>query len=424
MIKRKWKYGLTLAVMVTCAVILAVLGSPVFLKKQVPLPPPSPPPEEPKSVRITLALAGDLLMHLQVVYSDYDPKTGAFNFGPVFAPIAPYLKSADYAAANLETRLAGASRGYHGYPLFNTPECLARDVLAAGIDLVATANNHSLDMGWEGIVATLDNLDAAGVAHVGTSRSQAEKDRPFVVDVRGIKLGFVNYTASTNGLPLPWGKEFAVNMLDADAVITSIQAARRAGADLMVAILHMGNEYQRYPDEAQRSLATHLFVYGADVVTGSHPHVVQPIEKVVVQRGVGEHTCVAAYSLGNFVSAQDWRYSDSGIVLYLEIEKGAAGTSIQGVSYLPVWVQTGYAGGRVRYRVLPVHPDAEPVTDIPVTPQQQARMTQVWEELTAHLENVSEGILPHKPHADEVPFDGYEERRLSEKNEPGLMIAK
>jgi poly-gamma-glutamate synthesis protein (capsule biosynthesis protein) len=398
--------------MVTCAVILLMFGSPVFLERQAPPPLPPPPSlKEPKSVRITLALAGDLLMHLQVVYSDYDQKTGAFDFGPVFAPVAPYLKSADYAVANLETRLAGASRGYHGYPLFNTPERLAQDVLDAGIDLLTTANNHSLDMGWEGIVATLDNLDAAGLAHIGTSRSQAEKDRPFIVDVRGIRLGFVNYTASTNGLPLPWGKEFAVNMLDPDAATASIQAARSGGADLVVAVLHMGNEYQRVPDEAQRSLAVRLFVYGADVVTGSHPHVVQPIEKVVVERDGVKRTCVAAYSLGNFVSAQDWRYSDSGIVLFLEIEKSAAGTSIQGVSYLPVWVQTGYAGGRERYRVLPVQPDLEPVTDIPIKPEQRARMAQVWEELSAHLENIAEDILPykaHKPHADGAPFLGYE----------------
>ncbi|RJX18097.1 MAG: CapA family protein [Ammonifex sp.] len=396
--RKKWRVcGILSAAIVTCAVVLVVLGSPVLSKRQAPPPPPRP--EEPKSTKITLAAAGDLLMHLQVVYSDYDPKTGTFDFGPVFAPVAPYLKSADYTVANLETRLAGASRGYHGYPLFNTPENLARDVLEAGIDLVATANNHSLDMGWDGIVTTLDNLDAAGLAHVGTSRSEAEKDKPFVVDVRGIRLGFVNYTDSTNGLPLPWGKEFAVNVLDTDAVVAAIQAVRREGADLVVAVLHMGNEYQRFSDEAQRILATHLFVYGADVVAGSHPHVVQPIEKVVVERDGAKRICVAAYSLGNFISAQDWRYSDSGIVMYLDIEKSAAGTFIRGVRYLPVWVQTGYAGGRERYRVLPIHPAMDPVTDIPITPKHRARMTQVWEELSAHLENISADILPYKPNA-------------------------
>ncbi|MCL6560965.1 MAG: CapA family protein [Firmicutes bacterium] len=338
-------------------------------------------------------------MHLPVVDSTYDLKTGAYNFSQLFSPVAPYLKRADYTVVNLETRLAGPTHGYHGYPLFNTPADLAQHLQKAGVDLVATANNHSLDMGWDGIVSTLDNLDAAGLSHVGTYRSEAEKLKPFLVNVKGIKLAFLNYTASTNGLPLPPGKEFSVNLLDPAAVTAEAQAARNQGADLVIAVLHWGNEYQRYPDEPQRQLATNLFVYGVDIIIGSHPHVVQPIERITVQRDGASRDCIVAYSLGNFVSAQDWRYSDSGVILYLQIEKSDTGTFVRSVQYLPVWVQTRYVAGRERYRVLPVHPAINPATDIPLNQKNRERMTQVWEELLPHLNKPAQGIVPYKSQA-------------------------
>ncbi|MEW6182334.1 MAG: CapA family protein [Bacillota bacterium] len=387
-----------------CAVAAGIMALsraiPAWLESKAPVA-PAPPPEK-KKTEITLAAAGDLLMHLPVVYSDYDAEKKSFDFGPVFAPIEPYLNSADYTVANLETRLAGPERGYHGYPLFNTPAGLAWHMKKIGVDLLSTANNHSLDMGWDGIVTTLDNLDAAGLAHVGTYRNEAERAKPFIVDVKGVKLAFLNHTAITNGLPLPAGRDYAVNLLDREKVITEAQAARKAGADLVVAIIHMGVEYRRFPEESQRELTTGLCVYGVDVVINSHPHVVQPIEKVSVERGGVKRDCVAAHSLGNFVSAQDWRYSDSGIILYLYIEKDTSGAVIRDVRYLPVWMELSKKNGHERFRVLPVHPALPANTDIPLTPEDNARMAQVWEELKAHLEKPEQGILPYLYYASKA----------------------
>jgi len=350
---------------------------------------------DPQPVRILLAAVGDLLMHMPVVNSAYDRDTGGYDFSGMFAPVTSYLSCADYTIANLETRLAGPAGGYHGYPLFNTPAELARDLREAGIDLLATANNHSLDMGWDGIVKTLHNIEAAGLAHVGTYRAPSEKATPFIADVRGIKLAFLNYTATTNGLPIPPGKEFAVNLLDPATVIAEADAARKLGADLVVAVLPFGLEYQRQPGEDQRRLAHELCASGVDVIIGSHPHVVQPIERVTVQRGGQPYTCVIAYSLGNFISNQRWRYSDSGIILYLDIEKTDEGTFVRGVSYLPVWVQKRMNGTRCEYRVLPVHPDVSSAARNQLLPEEQRRLAEVWEEVTTHLSNPAAGILPY-----------------------------
>ena len=113
---------------------------------------------------ITVAAVGDVMPHMPILNSVRDLQTGSYDFGPVFAPIAPYLAKPDYTLANLETRLAGPGPGFSGYPRLNSPAELAYALKGAGVDLLATANNHSLDLGWDGITGTLDRLDAAGLA--------------------------------------------------------------------------------------------------------------------------------------------------------------------------------------------------------------------------------------------------------------------
>jgi len=386
------RYARHLAVLATSLVIIAT-ASVLWPTPQTDTAPATIGDAPP--VCITLAAVGDLLMHMPVVHSAYDSNTGRYDFREIFAPVVSYLSYPNYTIANLETRLAGATWGYYGYPLFNTPAELACNLRDAGVDLLATANNHSLDMGWDGIVNTLDNIDAAGLAHIGTYRSAAEKATPFIVNVHGIKLAFLNYTASTNGLPVPPGKEFAVNLLDPAAVIAEAEAARNLGADLVIAVLHFGVEYQRWPSEDQRRLATELCAHGVDVIIGSHPHVVQPVERITVQRGSKTHQCVVAYSLGNFISNQRWRYSDSGIILYLEIKKTPEGTGVGGINYLPVWVQKRMEDGRWRYRILPAQPDILAAAGTRLSPAEEARLAEVWEEITAHLNNPAQRILPY-----------------------------
>ncbi|MGD0152263.1 MAG: CapA family protein [Thermacetogeniaceae bacterium] len=381
-----------LSAAILASILLLVSGC---LQQRQTAPALQPAPNQ--AVQITVAAAGDLLMHNTVVNSAYDGVARRYDFNPDFAAIAPYLRSPDYTIANLETRLAGPSFGYTGYPRFNTPAELARAMREAGVDLLSTANNHSLDMGWTGIVNTLDNLDAAGMAHIGTYRTPAEKASPLIVDVRGIKLAWLNYTATTNGLSLPPGKGFAVNLLSPEAVAAEAREARRRGADLVLAVIHFGNEYQRYPDASQRQIALQLAASGVDVIINSHPHVVQPIEVLPVQRDDGRtYNCVVAYSLGNFISDQRWRYSDSGIILYLEIIKDQAGTRVQGTSYLPVYVQKSTAAGRLRFRVLPVSPAVPVTSDNSLTAAEKTRIAQVWEELTAHLNDPAHGIRPYQ----------------------------
>ncbi len=346
------------------------------------------------STRVTVAAVGDLLMHDSVFNSVKDSR-GAYHFDPVFRYVAPYLAEADYTVANLETKFGGSGLGYSGYPRFNCPESLAGTLTRAGVDLLATANNHTMDMGWTGIVKTLEYTEAAGLAHVGTARSQAERDRVFIANVNGVKIAFLNYTESTNGIALPAGRPYAANVLGEAACLAEAGRAKKAGADLVFAVLHFGDEYQRSQNSRQQGIARRLLAGGVDAVIGSHPHVVQPIirESVTVAgRTAGRY---AVYSLGNFVSNQRDRYKDSGIIAYFDIEKTSTGTSVVGVRYLPVYVQKTYATGKAQFRILPVAPHITRTSDLGLSAAERGRMDQVWSELHQHLHRPAQGVEPY-----------------------------
>ncbi|MEI7833264.1 MAG: CapA family protein, partial [bacterium] len=345
------------------------------------------------STTATIAFTGDILMHMDLVRSGYDANTDSYDFTRVFAPVAPYLHQADYAVGNLETRMAGEERGFSGYPRFNSPDELASGLKASGFTMLATANNHSMDMGWDGIVHTLDTLDAVGLAHIGTARNAEEQAAPAIVTIKGIRVAFLNYTSPTNDLPAPKSRPYAVNLLEPEKILADTSAARNNGAEVVIAVLHFGEEYQRKPNKYQRNVARQLLEGGVDAIIGAHPHVVQPIERITVQRNGTPYTGVVAFSLGNFASTQRERYRDAGIILYLTLTKDAHGTVITGTKFLPVWVQQGWQHGIHQARVLPALPDTDPHSDLPLTSADEERLRQVWDDTQTQLEREEWGIV-------------------------------
>ncbi len=335
---------------------------------------------------ITVAVAGDVLSNKGILTS---VSAQAYDYVPIFAPIAPYLEAADYTVVNLETRLAGAERDYSSFPRFNAPDTVATALKGAGVDMVANANNHALDKGWEGMIRTLDVVEAAGLESTGAYRSQVERDTPQVVEVKGVKLCFLSYTSLTNGLVVPKDHPYALNLLDPTVVAADAARARAAGADLVVAILHWGVEYQRQPNGAQRTMSdTLLRDCGIDVIVGGHPHVIQPIEKVSVPESVtGEKYVV--YSVGNFMSSMVTRYSDCGVIVYLNIEKAGGNTWVKDIQYLPVYMYRAVSGGHKNYRVLPDLPGLNPGCDLPLTVRDRAKLDEIWRDTSSMLDDPS-----------------------------------
>lgn len=305
---------------------------------------------------LTLNAVGDIIMHLPIVNSALK-SDGSYDFRPIFKHIRPYLSQADLSVAVLETQLEAPDQKYSGYPCFNSPGAIADAIAWSGVDLVFLAHNHSMDQGFSGINQTIAYLDRIGLPHTGNN-SNPQEPRYRILEKNQIKLAFFSYTTTTNGIPLPKGKEWAVNMLDYHRIATDIHKAKRAGADGIVFALHTGIEYQREPSPEQLEIVRKLLALGVDIVLGSHVHVVQPIEIPIGDSFVpGKHrTYFVAYSLGNFLSNQRWRYSDCGIIVSLKLIKEPTwpGIRIVGASYLPLWVYRYREKNRLHYEIIPL----------------------------------------------------------------------
>ncbi len=297
-----------------------------------------PPPDEPDPRSFTVAATGDLLIHSPVWGSAAGFAAGSgedgYDFRPMFEQVAPVLEAADLSVCHLEVPLSPDSQALSGFPLFNAPWQLAPAVADAGYDTCSTASNHSVDQGSQGVTATLDILDDAGLAHAGTARSAEEAETPRLHDADGVTVGHVAATYGLNGLPLP--QPWMVDMLDVEAIAANADQARAAGAEFVIASLHWGVEYRREPTDEQRRVAEELLSQEAvDLIVGHHAHVVQPIERVDDR--------VVVYGLGNFLSNQSAACcvpaTQDGIIGLIEVAEVAPDEfAVDEVHAVPTWV--------------------------------------------------------------------------------------
>ena len=314
-------------------------GQPVTGVREVaPTPAPLPPL---RSVRIRAV--GDLITH-QVQLDSARQADGSYDFHPQYARIAGVLADADYTIANLETTIGRKdNRAYSGFPNFNTPESLLDTLKDAGIDFLTLANNHILDRGFEGLQLTVDNVARRGFDYAGANRTPEEKARTVVVDAGGVRLGMLCYTEMTNGMPKKKDKsparQYGVNYMGDADFSEDVRRLREAGAEVVIALPHWGVEYRREPTERMQSDARRLVAAGVDVVLGSHPHMVQPVTTLTVVTESGEvRRGLVAYSLGNFISNQGKRYTDSGILLDFTLqEREAGGFDVTDVKVMPTF---------------------------------------------------------------------------------------
>ena len=235
-----------------------------------------------ENLTFNLAVIGDVMCHNTQYIDAYDKNTGEYDFSYVFDDISFYTKTADITVGSLETTFAGEDRGYSNYPNFNSPDALAYSLKDIGVDVLSTAGNHALDMGFSGLSRTIDVLNDADISHLGTYKSQEERDKILIKYVKGIKIAFINYTYGVNGNTIPSDKSYCVNLIDKDLIKKDIDAAKQENADIIIACMHWGTEYKTYANSEQKDLADFLFQNGVDIILGNHPHVLEPMEKRTV----------------------------------------------------------------------------------------------------------------------------------------------
>lgn len=297
----------------------------------------------------TIIVGGDAMMHMPQINAGYIDSSKSYDYSSWFTEISPILKEGNLNIINLETTLAG--HPYKGYPQFCAPDIYAKNLYDAGFNFFVLANNHTVDRGGKGMERTINTLTDFGIPNTGSFKSQAERDSiyPVLLRVNGIRISLLNCTYGTNGLIPP--TPYLVNMIDTVELKKDIQKAKMDRPDILMIAIHWGDEYKREPGAYQKSVANFLIRNGVDIIIGSHPHVIQPIE--IVERNDKQHLII--WSLGNFVSNQRRHYTDGGMMVKFDLvkHKRKMQTKFQKIEYIPMWVYK--TPPPIEYRILPIY---------------------------------------------------------------------
>lgn len=301
---------------------------------------------------VSLIFFGDAMQHRRQLERArlLGTKESPYDFSGYYDLISPAIKEVDYAIVNLEVALGGLN-DYSGYPKFSAPDLFAMELKNAGFDLLLTANNHILDRGDRGLRRTLAVLDSIGVDHIGTYSDLADRNRkiPFIKEINGIKIGFLNYTYGTNGIKATRGAEVAY--IERDKIKQELEATRRAGAEFIIVLPHWGDEYILTENKTQKSLAEYMLASGADMIVGGHPHVPQPM-KIFTDSLTGNRNLVV-YSLGNFISDMKTADTRGGVFVRVVLEKDENGkVRLREAEYDTFLTETPSVKG-TNYRVVP-----------------------------------------------------------------------
>ncbi len=298
-----------------------------------------------------LLFVGDAMQHqAQLDRAKELGGAGGYDYSGCFTLIAPEITAADYAVCNLEVPLGGGP-GYTGYPCFSAPDSYAVALKDAGFDLFLTANNHCLDRRDKAARRTLQALDSIGVDHIGTyhDAEARKKQVPFIKDIKGFKIGFLNYTYGTNGIPPQDGIEIA--MIDRDRMAEEIRKTREAGAEIVVVTIHWGVEYVLLPNRNQESIADFLVNQGVDLIIGGHPHVIQPMK--VVRNEKEDKDVLLVYSLGNFISNMKTADTRGGALVRATIRRDQDGKAKFKEASYDTFFSAKPAGGKTNFTVIP-----------------------------------------------------------------------
>ena len=327
--------------------------------------------EKVETYNASILAVGDIMVHSPQLQAQYDSSTGTYNFDNNFKYVKEYIEEADYSLANLETTLAGNDvYPYSSYPTFNSPDELADALKDAGFDLLSTINNHSFDKSNLGVNRTLSTLKKKGFDTVGT-RGNSSDDEYIIKDINNIKVGITSYSYGEikdnnkylNGIRVSEEWEDKMNIFDSTDVSNAFETIssttdKMKDSDIQIVILHWGIEYSRRETDFQKQLAQKLCDDGVDIIIGSHPHVVQPVETITSSDG--KHKTLVIYSLGNYISNQRREtvgvYSEDGLMVNIDISKKSNENeaTVEKVTCIPTWVSKYSNGSKNVYEIIPI----------------------------------------------------------------------
>lgn len=345
----------------------------------------------------TIRAIGDVIIDQETLDNCAVVKNEQYDFSPLFELISGVMSDADWTMINIEGTLRKHKYGYMGFPQFSTPHTLLDDLKAVGVDMLTMCNNHALDGWYDGLKMSLDYADAAGLAHVGAYRTQAEHDTPEIYDIGGIKVGMLNYTQYTNGMAEKSDAEatiYGMRLMAGADYEGDIADLKQAGAEFTIAIMHWGEEYIREPQDDIEAIARRLVAAGADLVIGGHPHVVQPAEYITATQADGtQNTALVIYSLGNFYSEHRHKnkaYTDNGVIFEFTLsDDGQGGIKMSSPAFIPIYMWQNEGAGAYEFRAVPsgVYLNNPPAG---MSSSEYERMTQSYYEIVELVGGVIE----------------------------------
>ena len=254
----------------------------------------------PENREVSLVMVGDVLLHTKV-YESGLMEDGSYNYDHMFAHVKEDIEAADIALVNQEVILGGRELGLSDYPAFNGAYEVGDSLVDAGFDVILHATNHALDKGKKGLLNCIHfwKEEYPDIAVLGIHETEEESQEIYVQEINGIRIAILNYTYGTNGIPLPLGMPYAVEVWNEEQITQDVAHAQE-NADFVIVCPHWGTEYVLQETADQRNKAQFLADLGVDLVIGTHPHVVEPVEWVT---GVSGNEMLVYYSLGNFINA-------------------------------------------------------------------------------------------------------------------------
>ncbi len=300
-------------------------------------------------IHVKLMATGDVMFHLPTYKNAFDKEKGEYDFTSFYEKLSEDLKGADFAFANLETTI-NPNKPLASYPMFNAPKEALKYLKEAGFRGMSTANNHCIDTGIEGIFTTIDELDANGFVHFGTRKTEDEK--PPIVDLKGIKVGFISYSEIFNGMDgvIPADKKYVISPIDYEKIKSDIDYLKGSGVDIIISMPHYGVEYNTNPTQLQQEVSKFMIDNGVDLVLGSHPHV---LGRAGLWEAGGRNKFLI-YSMGNSISnqRQPWMGTydtEMGVLVEIDITK-TEDTNFE-VALHPTYVARFREEGGFRYYV-------------------------------------------------------------------------
>lgn len=326
---------------------------------------------------VTISAVGDIMVHGAQLEAQ-SIGDGKYSFDNNFKNIKNIIENSEVSIANLETTV-NINKSPSGYPSFNSPKELLSALKNTGFDIISTINNHTLDTGYSGVVSTLNELKVAGLKSVGTKESANDKNY-IIEDIEGIKLGIATFSYGDvsngnkylNGIPAGQAKDLlnVISGTNAESALETIKKEidlmKSEGVEFIIVGLHWGIEYKQTPTEFQKKLAQMLANEGVDLILGSHPHVVQPMEFIKSEINPEDETLVV-YSMGNIISNQreeemGFKESENGIIPLVDVEEIEDGVvKIKEAKYVPTWVNKGNNGDKAFYEIIPIDDNIEEV---------------------------------------------------------------